>query len=645
MLRKSKGSITVFLAVVFMSLILLTGAFIDIANIMAANILLDRSLHSALRSVMAGYDESLAGEYGLFALDMGSNPERLKEELLRYASVNMKGRSHGIQLSEVHLEVNSLNLTGSQNMKDTAVLKKQIVDYMSIKGPLIMAENIIDKIKGAKLEGKLKHAQAEAITRQKSLQVRNKVGMLKERLKGIENKVRSLSVSDFAGLIADLEAASMDSRRLYEEEHREYMEAQKQLESISKETGYLPSSFEDVRSTVLQIKEIEASMQELINRAKEVQASIQTLEEELSGLEQRKHALLQMPDKQRNIQELAYIEGGLDSIEREIAKSRSSLNLASIMEQLARCSEFVQQPIEMPTVDKQFHTGFQGKLKVMQQNLGVNRVEGLYSTQQEELNHYLPLDPRAMSTLGEELHNSEQKSGEALDIIADISRLVSSSAISLTDRLYLNEYIMDKFTFLTSKTKRQHLLKKGEIEYILCADPTSGSTATEWGCILNAVSRIWLVRLSVNFLDAFATSKVAEPFARMLWAIAEGAVDASKDMLDMLGGTPVGICPSLPHVKLKYSDHLRLLLLMREEDKLLKNMQSLMQANTRSIEGAYKTKDKRSFRLANCNTHIELNCTGKVRLVFLPLLLVDKVGLSSIKDGFYWIDKKILKHY
>ena len=87
LIREQKGTITVYLAVVFMAMIVFTGVFVDLARIRLAQNQLRRITNSAARSVMANYNTSLKNEYGLFALN---NDVDFQGEFRKYIKVNLE---------------------------------------------------------------------------------------------------------------------------------------------------------------------------------------------------------------------------------------------------------------------------------------------------------------------------------------------------------------------------------------------------------------------------------------------------------------------------------------------------------------------------------------------------------------------------
>ena len=66
--NNNRGAISVFLIIIFLSLLMLSGLFVDICRVMAAERKVQNALDTAVRSVLAQYDDELVGQFGLFAV-------------------------------------------------------------------------------------------------------------------------------------------------------------------------------------------------------------------------------------------------------------------------------------------------------------------------------------------------------------------------------------------------------------------------------------------------------------------------------------------------------------------------------------------------------------------------------------------------
>ncbi|HOH89564.1 MAG TPA: hypothetical protein PLT56_05165, partial [Bacillota bacterium] len=136
------------------------------------------------------------------------------------------------------------------------------------------------------------------------------------------------------------------------------------------------------------------------------------------------------------------------------------------------------------------------------------------------------------------------------------------------------------------------------------------------------------------------------PPQRLAFALAEGALDSSLDIFNMLNGEAVPICPkSFTAIRLKYSDHLKILLLMKPEEEILRKARQLIQVNIKQVVDANTGLTRSDFRLGDYSTVISASVKAKVNLFFLPLLKVDRMLPGSFENGKYLIRKQIYVGY
>ena len=114
----------------------------------------------------------------------------------------------------------------------------------------------------------------------------------------------------------------------------------------------------------------------------------------------------------------------------------------------------------------------------------------------------------------------------------------------------------------------------------------------------------------------------------------------------MLNGEAVPICPkSFTAIRLKYSDHLKILLLMKPEEEILRRARQLIQVNIKQVVDAKTGLPRSDFRLGDYSTVMSASVKAKVNLFFLPLLKVDRLLPGSFENGRYLIRKQIYVGY
>lgn len=199
------------------------------------------------------------------------------------------------------------------------------------------------------------------------------------------------------------------------------------------------------------------------------------------------------------------------------------------------------------------------------------------------------------------------------------------------DNIYMVDYIMDKCTYLTSKTPRNHYFEKGEVEYIIFGQKS------QVGNIAAAVTTITLMRFAINFIDYFIKAP-GDLIAKAVYALGRGAARTYLDMRNMLIAKPaegVGICPSFDSLKLTYSDHLRLLLFFK-----FSNAQE-------GLKDTIYTNMEHTLSGGNINelyTRMTADVEVEVNMLILPIFFGEFTG-TNFRNGNYVIRDKATLGY
>ncbi|WP_127584519.1 hypothetical protein [Paenibacillus koleovorans] len=233
----------------------------------------------------------------------------------------------------------------------------------------------------------------------------------------------------------------------------------------------------------------------------------------------------------------------------------------------------------------------------------------------------VPAQPDKASAVA--VQQGEQAFSGAFRFMDGIGSKLADAARSMRDELYLNEYALDKFNFRTygkqqpppSGTRSaialsapgSHPLINQEAEYILYG----GSS-----CMLNqtfAYSEMFAARMAVRTAEALTgpgakAAAVGGPLAMLLWSAAEGAVQAYRDMGELVQGHEVPLSEKFAGnaITMNYKDYLRLFYLLHSNDRMMMSrMQALIEINT----GA---------DLMRKATYIQGTITATERLWFFP---------------------------
>jgi hypothetical protein len=654
--RNNKGGITLFLAIIFMALLVLAGVFIDAARIAVAERNVQSSLNTTVRSVLAGYDKELIGQFGIYGLDGKSEKSVIKADILKYFQANLKERHKGIKF--INYEFNSENITisASGNLLTDETYKRQILEYMKYKAPITMTENLIEKFKKAKLGEKIAFVDNEK-------NVRNIGSNIKASLKKFNNTVKRLAKSIGISVLNDLKnslkaSISNDLWSVIDELQKlksEHLNAKSYISSLDNE---IDAYFEAKKRSDEAAKkaEAESTLTEFLNTKSEKNVLENIINNNIAEIEGA-ISILSSKNQQLEVLEaqLKSLNDNENSKPEDISKKQQEINnkfieLQSSIDEmkLLEINEiFIEDELQNigPAHEQDIDNrkGFFEDLKsAIGRKLILNNIKstgGLIS--EEEFIKATGEDQTESVSMAEGIakesdfyneQEAERQNTNILSFMNKFKKLFSITAQNARDNMYITEYIMDKYTFATSQTERNHFFNKAEVEYILCGQDIEAENAA------TILASMWFLRFGIDTVDYYATSKIPHPLARLVWALIEGTTRAFKDVFNLYTTTEgCGICPSFPGVKVSYSELLKIFLLLEGEKTKLNRMRQLLQ-----VDLMQQNKD---FRLGNYETVVRVSAEVKINLLFMPLLQLDKLNLQHFKGGKYVIKKEVVSSY
>lgn len=221
----SYGSVTIFLTMILLPMLLLMITLTDYAKIMVAKRQVSGAGDMALSAGLSYYDEYLKDMYGLFAVSKST--EELQDGLEEYFTNTLLGE--GLDVDSPFLQDIKNIFTGSNSEKDAylklinlqkqaftiseveganfanaTLLNNQIMDYMEFRGPIVLATGIIDKIGSFKQLNEEKNAAKEKVKFEKKLQKsENTCKNAYEKINKYNEALDTLNVKDMKNLIAE----------------------------------------------------------------------------------------------------------------------------------------------------------------------------------------------------------------------------------------------------------------------------------------------------------------------------------------------------------------------------------------------------------------------------------------------------------
>ncbi|HHV59696.1 MAG TPA: hypothetical protein GXX49_05330 [Clostridiaceae bacterium] len=202
------------------------------------------------------------------------------------------------------------------------------------------------------------------------------------------------------------------------------------------------------------------------------------------------------------------------------------------------------------------------------------------------------------------------------------------------EKVFVVEYILDRFTYFTSEVERGHFFHKGEAEYILWGGEKQIDN------IVKTFGSIWFLRFAVDSIDNFCTSKNPHPVFRLIYSLGKGFLDSCNDMYLLYNGKNIALSPSIQSVKISYPDHLGIFLLFQavvNEDEQIDNIVQLIHANIK--------QSNPEFHIRQYGTVIRCQANVEINLWFLPLLQLEKVGINRFRNGRYVISTEVYAGY
>lgn len=666
--KNKKGAITVFLLIVFLSVLMLAGLIIDISRVMVAERKVQNALDTAARSVAAGYDDELVGQFGLYGIS--HTPEQEKE-LKRYFTVNLVDRHKNFHLINYQVQDLTVKYAVQKGLLNDDVFKNQIREYMKYKGPILMTQNVIEAFNLGGF-GKKANLLDSGQKAQKSME---KIGQHKTSINNlaknicaaamekiwdgatekltdlikIENEIKLVQASIVCAQkeldennkeiaeITNETAKCLKAEGKTMEERPKGLEGQQKLEELKKQLEQLKEAVNYSKEILVQIEPLEKEYRKLVANEKELESRKTLLKSILSNISEAQKVDLQ------NIEaELAKIADEKMELEEQICTLYNQLRpLPEVTFSVDACitdtlddknaKEKDNLLVKLKSIfDKQISVNNRSTLCITAEEFmaGNSGCVGEQPSDEEMAN---PEDK--MKKLSKGTDNAEDVGSNVFSFISNLGKQIGEIAKSGVDKVYIIEYVMDKYTFVTSPIVRGHFFDKGEVEYILCGGNSQIDN------LVGAFGRVWGLRFAINAVDAFFTSKIPSFWVRLGSALLQGFSQATIDMKEMYNGISVPICRSLKNlaVRLSYSDHLRLLLLIKSEKTILDRMRQLIQIDLRQI--------KPNFALKNYGTVITAKAEVSIDLWFASLLRLDKFGFKQIKGNKYCITKTAIVEY
>lgn len=146
---KNNGTISVFLCLILLPVILVGGMTVDASRIALSKVIISDAGEMAMNAGLAQYNEELHDEYGL--LVMNQSPEAMSGQLEDFFNTSLNGsglpdaEDYQKILDLLEKDFNTIGVVGSEIYR-TEVEKQQIIEYMKYRAPICLTELVLEKI-------------------------------------------------------------------------------------------------------------------------------------------------------------------------------------------------------------------------------------------------------------------------------------------------------------------------------------------------------------------------------------------------------------------------------------------------------------------------------------------------------------------
>jgi len=216
-IKDTKGAVTVFITLLLIPAILVSGTAVDLARMHTARSIVQDANQLAANSVLTQYNALLKDLYGLFGV--AEDDPILGRLLDDYIEVSIFGdsghdRSFGtLQIfygSNVSLE--ELAFADGKDLRNEDVLRRQIEEYMKFRGPVVIVQDILEALGS---NGSNTYKEDTGVIEDK-LEIENAIAELYEKYKELYDAIVDADrCTQVVGGIAGVTAAPV-SRNLTE---------------------------------------------------------------------------------------------------------------------------------------------------------------------------------------------------------------------------------------------------------------------------------------------------------------------------------------------------------------------------------------------------------------------------------------------
>ena len=148
-IRNSSGAVTVFITLLLIPAVLITGTAVDLARIHTARSIIQDANQLAANSVLTQYNALLNDLYGLFGVaDDDPVLGKLLDEYIAVSVFGEAGQDKSLGTLQLfygsNISLEEPLFADGKNLRNADVLRRQIEDYMKFRGPVIIVQDMLE---------------------------------------------------------------------------------------------------------------------------------------------------------------------------------------------------------------------------------------------------------------------------------------------------------------------------------------------------------------------------------------------------------------------------------------------------------------------------------------------------------------------
>jgi hypothetical protein len=329
LIKKQEGAVSLYLIMILVPIFLFCALLIDFSRIKVAEKEAENAVKTGVRSVLSAFSPTLH-DYGLFALDQEEG--NIETLFLKTVAGNLSGtiQADHFRFIDHRLEEANSSITSMYTLANHTVFKKQILEEMKYRAPMIYSLELIDKFKKTGLSTVMSQAQKfseNAVSVEKILDERDEaLDEAWDQWKSIHQKAATI-YPFYQTQLADLNQLSEKVGIHNVEEVRQSLQAakvhlknlEKQLESIDDTISSLAKAGQGSADAIRGLSE---NRNQVNSQVKEIYDKVMDLEQLLDDT--IRYASLLALLKVRSTTDSSFLTKAFEKFEKALSQAKTA---------------------------------------------------------------------------------------------------------------------------------------------------------------------------------------------------------------------------------------------------------------------------------------------------------------------------------